>query len=78
MKVIIFAPAAWWVSGALRECLRDPRVSEVLSIGRRPLAQSHAKLRQLSLPDLRDLSALAPGSPATTPVSSAWGFRPPA
>ncbi|HID9393949.1 TPA: epimerase [Serratia marcescens] len=60
MKVIIFGASGMVGQGALRECLRDPRVSEVLSIGRRPLAQSHAKLRQLSLPDLRDLSALAP------------------
>lgn len=50
MKVIIFGASGMVGQGALRECLRDPRVSEVLSIGRRPLAQSHAKLRQLSVP----------------------------
>jgi uncharacterized protein YbjT (DUF2867 family) len=44
--------------GALRECLRDPQVTEVLSIGRSALMQSHAKLRQLTLPDLSDLSAV--------------------
>ncbi|WP_148874107.1 epimerase [Serratia marcescens] len=60
MKVIVFGASGMVGQGALRECLRDPQVSEVLSIGRRPLAQSHAKLRQLTLPDLRDLSALEP------------------
>ncbi|HAV2276460.1 TPA: epimerase [Serratia marcescens] len=60
MKVIIFGASGMVGQGALRECLHDPRVSEVLSIGRSPLAQSHAKLRQLSVPDLRDLSALEP------------------
>ena len=60
MKVIIFGASGMVGQGALRESLCDPRVSEVLSIGRRPVAQSHAKLRQLSLPDLRDLSALEP------------------
>jgi uncharacterized protein YbjT (DUF2867 family) len=44
--------------GALRECLHDPQVTEVLSIGRSALMQSHAKLRQLTLPDLSDLSAV--------------------
>jgi uncharacterized protein YbjT (DUF2867 family) len=44
--------------GALRECLRDPQVSEVLSIGRSALAQQHAKLRQLALPELSDLSTI--------------------
>jgi uncharacterized protein YbjT (DUF2867 family) len=44
--------------GALRECLRDPQVTEVLSIGRSALMQSHAKLRQLTLPDLSELSAV--------------------
>jgi len=60
MKVIIFGASGMVGQGALRECLRDPQVSEVLSIGRSPLAQSHAKLRQLTLPDLRNLSALEP------------------
>lgn len=60
MKAIVFGASGMVGQGALRECLRDPQVSEVLCIGRRPLAQSHAKLRQLTLPDLRDLSALEP------------------
>lgn len=58
MRVIIFGASGMVGQGALRECLRDPQVSEVLSIGRSALAQSHAKLNQLTLPDLSDLSAV--------------------
>ncbi|QBX66311.1 Rossmann-fold NAD(P)-binding domain-containing protein [Serratia quinivorans] len=58
MKVIILGARGMVGQGALRECLRDPQVTEVLSIGRSALVQSHAKLRQLTLPDLSDLSAI--------------------
>ncbi|CAI0777501.1 Rossmann-fold NAD(P)-binding domain-containing protein [Serratia grimesii] len=58
MRVIIFGASGMVGQGALRECLRDPQVSEVLSIGRSALAQQHAKLRQLTLPELSDLSAI--------------------
>jgi uncharacterized protein YbjT (DUF2867 family) len=58
MKVIIFGAGGMVGQGALRECLRDPQVTEVLSIGRNVLVQSHTKLRQLTLPDLSDLSAI--------------------
>lgn len=58
MKVIILGASGMVGQGALRECLRDPQVTEVLSIGRSALMQSHAKLRQLTLPDLSELSAV--------------------
>jgi uncharacterized protein YbjT (DUF2867 family) len=45
--------------GALRECLLDPRVDQVLALGRSPLGQEHPKLRQLTVPDLGDLRAVA-------------------
>jgi uncharacterized protein YbjT (DUF2867 family) len=58
MKVIIFGASGMVGQGALRECLSDPQVTEVLSIGRSVLVQSHTKLRQLTLPDLSELSAV--------------------
>ncbi|CAI1785864.1 MULTISPECIES: Rossmann-fold NAD(P)-binding domain-containing protein [Serratia] len=58
MKVIILGASGMVGQGALCECLHDPQVTEVLSIGRSALVQSHAKLRQLTLPDLSDLSAI--------------------
>ncbi|MEY2890638.1 MAG: hypothetical protein RJA98_546 [Pseudomonadota bacterium] len=51
MKVILFGGTGMVGQGVLRECLRDAGVSEVLSIGRRPLGQNHAKLRELIVPD---------------------------
>jgi hypothetical protein len=38
--------------GVLRECLVDPQVTEVISIGRSALATQHAKLRSFVKPDL--------------------------
>lgn len=60
MRVIIFGASGMVGQGALRECLLDPQVTEVLSVGRSPLAQNHAKLRQLTTPALNDLSVLEP------------------
>jgi uncharacterized protein YbjT (DUF2867 family) len=41
--------------GALRECLLDPSVTEVLSISRSHLQQKEARLRELIVPDLGNL-----------------------
>ena len=45
--------------GVLRECLLDPGVDAVLSIGRRPLGQQNAKLREIVHADIADLSSIA-------------------
>jgi uncharacterized protein YbjT (DUF2867 family) len=44
--------------GVLRECLLDPDVDEVLSIGRSATGQTHPKLREVVRPDLLDFSAI--------------------
>ena len=44
--------------GVLRECLLDPEVDGVLSIGRSATGQAHPKLRELVHPDLLDFSAI--------------------
>jgi len=59
MNVILFGATGMVGQGALRECLRDPEVARVLTIGRRPTGQAHPKLRELTAPDLFDLSGLA-------------------
>ncbi len=59
MKVILFGATGMVGQGALRECLADPRVQSVLSVGRRPCRASHPKLREILLPDLFDLSSVA-------------------
>jgi hypothetical protein len=45
--------------GILRECLLDARVTTVLTIGRNATGQQHAKLREITLPDLFDLAPIA-------------------
>lgn len=45
--------------GALRECLEDPSVDAVLSVGRRPCGLTHAKLRELNHQNLFNLAAVA-------------------
>ena len=46
--------------GALRECLLDSTITEVLAIGRTSVPQQSPKLRQLIVPDLGDLSGHEP------------------
>lgn len=44
--------------GVLRECLLDPSIDDVLSIGRSATGQTNPKLRERALPDLMNVSAL--------------------
>ncbi|RZS44212.1 semialdehyde dehydrogenase family protein [Herbihabitans rhizosphaerae] len=55
MKVIIFGATGMVGQGVLRECLRDERVREVLVVGRTKVGREHAKLREITLPDLSEL-----------------------
>src|SRR5580700_3949906 len=59
MKVILFGATGMVGQGVLRECLADPGVEGVLTIGRRVTGQTHPKLREIALPDLTDYSAIA-------------------
>jgi uncharacterized protein YbjT (DUF2867 family) len=58
MKVIVFGATGMVGAGALREVLRDPGVSAVLSIGRRSCGVTHPKLHELLLPDLFDVASV--------------------
>jgi uncharacterized protein YbjT (DUF2867 family) len=44
--------------GVLRECLLDPEVQSVLTIGRNATAQRHEKLQEIVHQDLSDLTAI--------------------
>jgi putative NADH-flavin reductase len=59
MKVIFFGATGMVGQGVLRECLLDERVERVLVIGRAPVPSSAAKLEQVVVPDLFDLSSVA-------------------
>ena len=59
MRVVLFGATGMIGQGALRECLRDPRVTRVLAVGRRPTGASHPKLAELVRRDLFDWSDAA-------------------
>jgi len=52
VKAILFGASGMVGQGVLRECLRDPRVAQVLSVVRSPSTQQHAKLTELVRKDL--------------------------
>lgn len=54
MKIILFGATGMVGKGVLRQCLLDPAVESVLSIGRNPSGVSHPKLRDLVRPDMFD------------------------
>ena len=54
MKVLIFGATGMVGQGVLRECLNAPDVDAVTTIGRTPVEQTSAKLRQIVHADLAD------------------------
>lgn len=58
MKVILFGGSGMVGQGVLRECLIDPGVEAVLSVGRSPLGVADPKLRELLHKDFTDYSAV--------------------
>jgi uncharacterized protein YbjT (DUF2867 family) len=59
VKVLLFGATGMVGQGVLRECLLDPRVSEVVVVGRTPTGRSATKLREILRADLTDLSPIA-------------------
>ena len=58
MDVVLFGATGMVGHGGLRECLLDPDVHRVLSIGRSATGQNHPKLREIVHANLLDLSAI--------------------
>jgi hypothetical protein len=54
LRVIIFGATGMVGAGVLIECLDDPRVRSILTVGRRPAGISHPKLRELIRSDFFD------------------------
>jgi uncharacterized protein YbjT (DUF2867 family) len=52
MKVLIFGATGMVGQGVLRECLLDPDIEVVQTVGRSATGVKHAKLRELVRPDL--------------------------
>src|SRR5712692_3567175 len=59
MKVILFGSTGMVGKSVLRQCLLDPDVESVLSIGRNPSGVSHPKLRDLVSADMLDFNVNA-------------------
>lgn len=51
MKIILFGASGMVGQGVLRECLLDPIVESVLSVGRSKTGQTHTKLREIEKKD---------------------------
>jgi uncharacterized protein YbjT (DUF2867 family) len=58
VKVILLGATGMVGQGVLRECLLDPEVKSVLTVGRNATAKRHEKLHELVHQDLSDLSAV--------------------
>jgi uncharacterized protein YbjT (DUF2867 family) len=58
MDVILFGATGMLGQAVLRECLLDPAVTRVLSIGRGASGHSHEKLRELVRTDLFDYTSI--------------------
>ncbi|MGF7030803.1 uncharacterized protein YbjT (DUF2867 family) [Paenibacillus mucilaginosus] len=58
MKIIIFGATGMVGQSALRECLLNDEVQEVLTVGRKPAPQQHKKLKQRVLENLTDLAGI--------------------
>jgi uncharacterized protein YbjT (DUF2867 family) len=60
VRVLLFGATGMIGQGVLRECLIDSDVARVVTVGRRPTGQKHAKLSELVCPDLANLAPLEP------------------
>ena len=58
MKVLVFGATGMVGQGVLRECLLDPGVERVESVGRSSTGVAHAKLRDVVVTDVSDLTVL--------------------
>lgn len=56
LSVVVFGASGMVGQGALRQCLLDEGVQQVLCVGRTGTGVQHPKLRELVLPDLFDYS----------------------
>lgn len=56
MKILLFGATGMVGQGVLRECLLDPDVQSVVSMGRSKTGQTHPKLREIVQPDMFDYS----------------------
>jgi uncharacterized protein YbjT (DUF2867 family) len=59
VKIVVFGATGMVGQGALRECLLDPEVDSVVTVGRSALAATDPKLRHVVHADFGDLTPIA-------------------
>ena len=57
-KIILTGATGMVGEGVLLECLRNPQVSEVLALSRKPSGHTHPKLREVLHADFQNLSSI--------------------
>lgn len=58
MRILLTGATGLVGQGVLRECLHDAKVEQVISLGRKPSGQTHAKLTDVMVNDFSDLAAV--------------------
>src|SRR3954471_15058034 len=58
LRIIIFGVTGMVGQSALRECLLDDNVQEILAISRKRTNQQHEKLKEIDLENVADLSSI--------------------
>jgi uncharacterized protein YbjT (DUF2867 family) len=58
MNVVLFGATGMIGQGVLRECLLDPGVARVLTIGRTPTGVQHSKLREIAHGDMWNYASI--------------------
>jgi uncharacterized protein YbjT (DUF2867 family) len=58
MKIVLYGATGLVGRGVLLEALDDPTITGILAVGRSPTGESHAKLNELTQPDLFDIAAV--------------------
>jgi uncharacterized protein YbjT (DUF2867 family) len=58
MNVLLFGATGMLGQGVLRECLLDPEVLSVVTIGRAPTGRLHSKLREILYGDFTEYSSI--------------------
>src|SRR5579872_6864747 len=54
MKAVLFGATGMVGKAVLRQCLLDPSIESVVSIGRKPSGETHPKLREVVRGDMFD------------------------
>lgn len=59
MKIILTGATGMVGEGVLLECLRNPKVTEVIIVGRKPYGMQHSKIKELIVPDFLKINEKA-------------------